>query len=110
MIVFSAHSRGTDHSLQFRCKREVLLACSDIWLATRAIYVLLTYYYEAYFRAVTTNVAGLLFVLVLAVFLARLRGARNVYLTSTARQSGPVRLLLLSFSSQVSFHRLKVRL
>jgi hypothetical protein len=39
----------------------------------------LTYYYEAYFRAVTTNVAGLLFVLVLAVFLARLRGARNVY-------------------------------
>ncbi len=30
-------------------------------------------------RAVTTNVAGLLFVLVLAVFLARLRGARNVY-------------------------------
>jgi len=30
-------------------------------------------------RAVTTNVAGSLFVLVLAVFLARLRGARNVY-------------------------------
>ena len=72
----SAHTQGAqspEFTCQFRCKPEpgsvFLLLLLVVWYL----------YIRTLSRAVTTNVAGLLFVLVLAVFLARLRGARNVY-------------------------------
>jgi len=55
-------------------------------------------------RAVTTNVAGSLFVLVLAVFLARLRGARNFYRPSEwTGASSTSSLFRFRRKTQVSF-------
>lgn len=66
MIVFSAHTQGAQSPDQDKIRNSG-------WCVSRTNGISLVD------RAVTTNVAGALFVLVLAVFLARLRGARNFY-------------------------------